>query len=201
MSSKISRWIRLNLRYLGQPPWDTGVSPPELSAYLQKAKPGYALDVGCGTGTNLLSMASYGWTVVGIDLAWLSVLKARAKLKKAGLAGRVIHGDVSGKLKPGANFDLVLDIGCYHSLNLEAREAYRQNLSRWLNFGDTYLLYAHLKTSPEDLHGVSEADFALFSDFLHGQWRKNSDECRPDGGGGRPATWALFERQIQGLRG
>jgi 2-polyprenyl-3-methyl-5-hydroxy-6-metoxy-1,4-benzoquinol methylase len=76
--NKINRWIHFNLRYLGQPPWDTGVSPPELIKYLQRAAPGKALDVGCGTGTNLLTMASFGWTVVGIDLAWISVLKARA---------------------------------------------------------------------------------------------------------------------------
>jgi SAM-dependent methyltransferase len=200
MSSKIARWLHFNLRYLGQPPWDTGVSPPELIAYLQKATPGRALDVGCGTGTNLLSMASFGWTVVGIDLAWLSVLKARAKLKKAGFAGRVIHGDVSGKLDPGAGFDLILDIGCYHSLNHEEREAYHQNLARWLGFGGTYLLYAHLTTSAGDAHGISDDDYALFSNFMLCQWRKDSDERRPDGGGGFPATWALFKRRIQGLR-
>lgn len=192
--NKISRWIHFNLRYLGQPPWDSGVSPPELIRYLQTAAPGKALDSGCGTGTNLLTMASFGWTVVGVDLAWVPVMKAHAKLKQDDVAGRVIHGDVAGKLHLGDDFDLVLDIGCYHTLELKSRDAYRQNLASWLKPGGVYLLYAHRKSSPEDLHGVSEDDFAHFSNFLQCQWRKDSDERRPDGGGGRPASWARFER-------
>lgn len=195
MVAKVSRWIRFNLRYLGQPPWDTGVSPPELIDFLEDAPPGHALDLGCGTGTNLMTMASYGWSVVGVDLAWLSVLKARAKLNKAGVTGRVIHGDVSGRLKPEGAFDLVLDVGCYHSLGLGERAAYRQNLAGWLKPGRAYLLYAHFTTSPSDPHGVSEADFTHFTDFLTIEWRADQAEHRPDGSGGRLAAWARFKQE------
>jgi SAM-dependent methyltransferase len=198
MLAKLSRWIRFNLFYLGCPPWDTGISPPELTKLLQNASPGRALDIGCGTGTNLLTMASYGWGVVGVDLAWISVLKARTKLKKAGMAGRVIHGDITGRLDPGSSFDLVLDIGCYHSLSFKAREAYRQKLTHWLNPGGVYLLYAHRRTSLMDLHGIAEEDFALFSQFLDLQWREDSAERRPDSGGGRPASWVQYTRQPRG---
>lgn len=79
MFDKIRRWIRFNLLSLGRPPWDTGVSPTELNAYLSSNEPGRALDVGCGTGTNLLTMAQKGWEVVGMDIAWLSVVRARRK--------------------------------------------------------------------------------------------------------------------------
>lgn len=195
MAAKLSRWFRFNLFYLGHPPWDTGISPPELTEFLQNASPGRALDVGCGTGTNLLKMASYGWGVVGVDLAWISVLKARAKLKKAGIAGRVIHGDITGRLDPGSCFDLALDIGCYHSLSAKAREAYRQKLTRWLNPGGVYLLYAHRQSSPTDSHGISEEDIAHFSQLLDLQWREDSAERRPDGGGGRSAMWVQYVRQ------
>ena len=194
MAHKISRWIHFNLRYLGQPPWDTGVSPPELINFLKETTPGRALDVGCGTGTNLLTIASFGWKVVGVDIAWLSVMKARAKLKKAGIAGRVITGDVAGSLHPGGPFDLVLDMGCYHSLGWGERAAYRQNLARWIRSGGTFLLYAHFQTSPTDPHGISEADFVGFSELLDLQWREDQAEQHPDGGGGRPATWARFKR-------
>jgi hypothetical protein len=116
------------------------------------------------------------------------------QLKQAGVAGRVIHGDVSGKVRPGTDFDLVLDIGCYHILNTQEREAYRRNLARWMKPGGAYLLYAHHKSAPADSHGISEDDFAQFSGCMHCQLREDSDERRPDGGGGRPASWALFER-------
>lgn len=191
---KILRWIRFNLFYLGTPPWDTGVSPPELIDFLESTPPGQALDVGCGTGTNLVSMASYGWRVVGIDIAWVSVLKARVKLKKAGLDGQVKHGDLAGRLWLESTFDLVLDIGCYHSLSSEERDAYLKKLKRWMNPNGTFLIYAHRKASPTDTHGVTDADFDIFSGFLNLQWRQDNDERRPDGGGGRPATWARFEK-------
>jgi SAM-dependent methyltransferase len=192
--NKLTRWIRFNLFYLGKPPWDTGVSPPELINFIESALPGRALDVGCGTGTNLVTMASYGWRVVGVDLAWLSVLKARKKLRQADLDGQVRHGDVTGCLRLAGAFDLVLDIGCYHSLSIGDRETYRQKLMRWLSPGATYLLYAHRQTSPTDSHGVSEVDLDLFSRFLNLQWREDSDERRPDGGGGRSATWVQFKQ-------
>jgi SAM-dependent methyltransferase len=80
MFDRIRRWIRFNLLYLGCPPWDTGVSPPELNAFLSEKEPGRALDAGCGTGTNLLTMAQNGWEVIGVDIAWLSVLRARREL-------------------------------------------------------------------------------------------------------------------------
>lgn len=192
--TKFSRWLRFNLWYLRKPPWDTGVSPPELITFLQDAPAGYALDVGCGTGTNLLTLASHGWTVVGVDIAWLSVLKARIKLKQAGVAARVLHRDITSQLELGATFDLILDIGCYHSLRATERKAYRQNLARWLNPAGTYLIYAHRQTSPASPHGVSEADFMYFSQILNLQWREDSDERRPDGEGDRPATWARFDK-------
>jgi SAM-dependent methyltransferase len=199
--NKINRRFRYNLCYFGRPPWDTGISPPELIEYLQNTTPGKALDVGCGTGTNLLTMASYGWDVVGFDLSWISVLKARIKLLKAGAKGRVLYGDASAALQPGTDFDLILDIGCYHGLSPQERGIYRRNLARWLKPGGNYLLYAHLKTASTALYGLSGADFEGFSEFLNCQWRVDSPERRPDGGGGNPASWTLFERRQNNSRG
>jgi hypothetical protein len=42
-------WVRrlnFNLLYLFNPPWDSGISPPELLDFLQDHKPGRALDLG-----------------------------------------------------------------------------------------------------------------------------------------------------------
>lgn len=192
MFEKVGRWLRFNLRYLGKPPWDTGVSPPELINYLKTADPGRALDLGCGTGTNLKTMAEYGWEVVGVDLAWLSILRARLKLRQAGVEGYFKTGEVTGDLNFDKPFDFVLDIGCYHGLSRKEKSKYRQNLQNWLKPGGTFLIYTHRRTSPDDSHGVLQEDLDAFEVFLNLQWRENSDESRPDGSGGRTATWSQF---------
>jgi len=198
MFEKIKRFFDFNLRYLGDPPWDTGVSPPELFDFLDSAEPGRALDLGCGSGTNLLTLAKHGWAVVGVDMAVIPVLKARTRLRDAGFEGRVIRGDVTKDLGLKVPFDLVLDIGCYHALTSQGREDYRQKLKTRLNPGGTYLLYAHRRTSPEDSHGIIEFDLESFATFLNQQWRKDSPEKRPDNGGGRPSTWVRFDRPKEG---
>ena len=194
MFEKVQRWLRFNLFYLGRPPWDTGISPPELITYLQSPIPGRALDVGCGTGTNLKTMAERGWDVVGVDIAWLSVLRARSKLRQAGLVGRVINGDITGEIALATPFDFVLDIGCYHSLSPTGREKYRQHLHNWLKGGGTYLIYAHRKTAPGGPHGISEEDVIAFDAFLDLRWRDDGQEKRPERGGGRPASWMQWDK-------
>lgn len=195
MFEKFQRWIRYNLIYLGRPPWDTGVSPPELRSFLDVHDPGQALDVGCGTGTNLLTMAKYGWQVVGVDIAWFSVMRAKIKLWQAGIKGYIFYGDITTHLEFEEKFDLVLDIGCYHSLLPNGRACYRQNLRKWLTTGGTYLLYAHLRTYSESSYGLIDEDVQALETFLDLCWRVDNAENRPDGGGGRPATWMEFTRK------
>lgn len=196
--SWVRRWLRFNWLYLGRPPWDTGISPPELKAFLARTKPGRALDVGCGTGTNLVTMAQSGWQVVGVDFAWVSVLKARAKLKQHGFEGRVLHGDITRNLALDGQFNLILDIGCYHGLSISGREDYRDHLREWLAPGGTLLLYAHRQESPDQSYGWTEEDLHAFQSFLDLVWQDDGDEARPDGGGGFPATWLRFDYREKG---
>lgn len=59
--------LRFIWMYLGNPPWDTNISPPELLHIIDTVSPGHALDIGCGTATNAIKLAENGWTVTGID--------------------------------------------------------------------------------------------------------------------------------------
>jgi SAM-dependent methyltransferase len=196
MWEKLKRWIRFNLLYLGHPRWDTGVSPPELISYLNNHRAGCALDLGCGTGTNLLTMAEKGWDVTGVDMAWLPVLRARKKLGENGFSARVICGNAAGNLKLSKKFDFILDIGCYHNLSERDRVAYQTNIKRWLTNKGHFLIFSHLRTALSRTHGVSKDDFATFASFLDLEWRKDSQDCPSEGHPGRPSTWACYKRVV-----
>lgn len=126
---------------LSNSPWDTGISPKELLHFLETNPPGRALDLGCGTGTNAISIAQYGWEVVGVDLSSLAIWRARRKSLKAGTDITFCRGDVTKLDHLTGPFDLVLDIGCFHAIPVERRKAYEENLRRLLKPRGAFLLY------------------------------------------------------------
>jgi SAM-dependent methyltransferase len=146
------RRLRFIWRYLrDDAPWDSGVVPPEIVAWIAAEEgnghlPGRALDLGCGTGTTSLYLAGHGWDVVGVDFAPNAIWQARRKARRAGLAGRValFGADVSRPdfLGDASPFDLLIDVGCMHSLAPQPRASYVANLARLARPGATYLLYA-----------------------------------------------------------
>jgi SAM-dependent methyltransferase len=137
------------LYYLrGRTPWDTNVTPPEVVHTIEgppALTPGRALDLGCGTGTNVIYLAQHGWEVVGVDFINEAVQKARKKAQVAGVQARFLVGDVTQLEKIedlGNGFDFVLDIGCFHSLTPDGQARYAAGLADRLRPGATYLLYA-----------------------------------------------------------
>ncbi|MGB8252933.1 MAG: class I SAM-dependent methyltransferase, partial [Anaerolineaceae bacterium] len=130
--SSFFRRLYYALSYLGSPPWDTGISPPELLAFIETHPPGRALDLGCGTGTNLETLVEHGWQVSGADFSRRAVRLARRRLKLSGKNMNVFQGDVSQELAVEGKFDLILDIGCYHDLSPADRIGYLSNIIKRL---------------------------------------------------------------------
>ena len=179
------------LSYFGKPPWDTGISPPELLDFLDNHPPGLALDLGCGTGTNAITMTRRGWKVTGIDFTPRAIWQARKKTRQARLQIDYHIGDVT-QFKPKAGpFDLILDIGCFHNLPPQAKIAYQENLSQWLSPEGTFLLYGFLKDGSEAGFGISQADLAAFSTFLTLDSRTNSTDRS------RLSTWVKYVVRAQ----
>src|SRR5206468_2578655 len=87
---------------------------------------GRALDLGCGTGTNVRYLAEHGWEATGVDAVPAAIDRATAKLGGVPKA-RVLLGDVTDleRLGLAGPFDLVLDIGCFHSIERRRRRAPR----------------------------------------------------------------------------
>jgi SAM-dependent methyltransferase len=180
------RRLNFSLWYFLRPPWDSGISPPELLDFMAQHPPGRALDLGCGTGTNTVTLAQHGWQVTGVDFAPRAISIAKRKLRRAGVQANVSVGDVT-KLKgiPGP-FDLALDLGCFHGV--PARSEYLAQLWRVLATGGYWLMYGMLKSDTRP--GLSGADIELIG--LSGLLLLS----RTDGWDkrNRPSAWFLFQR-------
>ena len=130
------RRLLYTLWYYRAPPWDTGISPPELAAFIRANPPGRALDLGCGTGTNSITLAQNGWQVIGVDFIGKAIHKARAKARQLDINVDFYVDDVTRLYKINGLFNLVLDIGCFHYLTRYAKATYAQESeaspsSRW----------------------------------------------------------------------
>src|SRR5579862_4290827 len=143
----LSRLFYWNAYRRGRPPWDTGITPPELVNSIEggQALPaGKALDLGCGTGTNSIYLAQHGWDVSAVDFTARALERASEKAARAGVMVKFYRGDVTrlGELPLRGPFDLLFDLGCFHSLPSHSRIGYAQGVERLSNPGTLLLLYA-----------------------------------------------------------
>jgi len=175
---------------IGDTPWDTGIVPPEVIALVAggKLRPGWALDLGCGSGVTSRYLAQHGFRVIGVDLALRAL--ARGHRAAAGLAAYFCLGDVAdlGFLRVRAT--LAIDIGCFHSIPLDRRPLYVASLAAHLWPGAFYLLYAFEPTTVEGTPrpGVGPDDLARFAPAFALRWTGHGLDRD------RPAAWYLWQR-------
>lgn len=139
-----SRWGFEWRYWRGQTPWDTQITPPEVMEFIAAQPAGSALDLGCGTGTNAITLARHGWRVTGVDFAPKAVQTARRKAAEAGLHITFHAADVTDLSMLTDPYDYVLDIGCLFVLGTEGRLRYARELARLTRSGSWYMLYAWL---------------------------------------------------------
>ena len=177
------------LLYLTRPPWDTGITPPELVSFIDSSSPGRALDLGCGTGTNAIYMAQHGWKVTGVDFIPRAIHIARQKAELAGV-GVDFYIDSVTRLKGiQGSFDLILDIGCFHNLQEKERRIYIHNLKRLQNNHGTFLIYTFIQDSSDQKSGISEADIEAMRGFMQLESRQDGTDR-----GIRASAWLRFRR-------
>lgn len=146
--SKLLRRIKFDISYmLGNAPWDSGISPPELYDFIASHPAGRALDIGCGTGTNVITLTNAGWKVVGFDFSPGAIRIARHKVRNANIAADIFTDDATQMKNVAGTFDLTLDLGCFHGI--EKKADYLTHLTRVLFPGGFWLLYGFFKTNTD----------------------------------------------------
>ena len=180
--------LRFELSYLtNRTPWDSGVTPPEVMDFLAETPPGRALDLGCGTGTNALTLALRGWQVTAIDFSERALRRARRKARAAKATIHFLRRDVTRLDDLTGPFDFALDIGCFHGLSRSARPRFAATLARLLAPGATYMLYAFLLPEQEwpsegEVREAFDASFEL-GKLEHGEYN------------GLPSGWFTWKRR------
>lgn len=143
------RWYQMVYRFMYRlglsMVWERAAPPAELVALVEGpgALPaGRALDLGCGIGTDTIYLATHGWDVTGVDLTPAALAVARRNAAAAGVAPRLINGDVTrlADLDVGDGYTLLVDFGCFHTLPDDRRAAYVTGVSRAAAPGATLLL-------------------------------------------------------------
>lgn len=188
----MQRKLRFYLAYLSRPVWDTGIAPPELMDFIATHPPGRALDLGCGTGTNAIILATHGWEVTGVDFARIAVLRGKRKARKLALKVRLLVGDVTHLEGISGPFDLILDIGCFTSLPPHSRQPYIRKNEQLLANNGTFLIYLFYKEFPDDDRpGATEADIHFMMEKFHLAQRMDGTER-----GIRPSAWLTFQKKL-----
>jgi len=125
------------------PGWDVGRPASELTKAVESGavKPGRALVLGCGTGTNAVYLASKGFKVVGVDVAPSALTFAEKRARKAKVKVRWLVADAVAIPDIGP-FDFIFDRGCYHHVQKYNAAGFAKTVSRLTGEGSLFLLLA-----------------------------------------------------------
>jgi cyclopropane fatty-acyl-phospholipid synthase-like methyltransferase len=157
-----------NSVYEGSPPWDIGRPQPEFVKLAEAGKlQGQVLDVGCGTGEQVMLAAKHGAEAMGVDIAELALERARAKAEERGISATFQVADVLHLDQLGRQFDVITDSGVFHVFDDEQRLVYVNSLRSALRHGGMYYMMCFSDRQPGDWgpRRVSQAELrAAFAD-------------------------------------
>ena len=180
----------------GDMPWDSGITPPEIRDILAERPPGAALDLGCGTGTVMRDLLQAGWRAEGVDFVARALELAGAKLADFPRgAWRLACADVTRldslrELRPP--YDLIIDIGCGHSINKADNAAYARGIAERLRAGGDFMLYASHPRPDSAVGWTPKQVEALFAPLLELHWEQRGDDAAI----GAPSSWYRWRKPV-----
>jgi len=168
MKNAYQDWDRVYREYpLEELPWELGRPREVLIRVIEsgKVKPGNALDICCGAGTNTVYMAQKGFNITGLDISSQAIKYARQKARKAGVKIRFIVGNALDFPFEDEEFDFVFDMGCFHHILIEDREKFIEGLCRILkrDKGQYLLVCFSNRNGPAWNHFTKEQLIQYFS--------------------------------------
>jgi SAM-dependent methyltransferase len=180
---------RFNDRYLTNDlPWD--IKRPDFNLINTVKEfdihPCKALDIGCGTGDNVLWAAKNGFASTGIDLSEKAIEMAKEKAEINKVDVEYFTRDIFRDEIPGAPYGFIFDRGCFHTFDKrKQRKDYARIVASlltenglWLtlagNFDDGRLDIGPPKRSALDVVTAVEPYFEIIS-LKQGRFDSNDE--------------------------
>ena len=150
-----------------------------------KLSGGQALEIGCGTGTNAIAIASHGFThVTATDLSPKAIEMAKAKAAAPGSMATIdfkVNDIIASAPVPSASVGFVFDRGVFHSVSNDHRPIFARRVADalasggwWLSLcgnaddktegGPPRLTAAHIATVVEPLFEIHTLSRSRFRD-------------------------------------
>lgn len=151
-----------DLMYRWWAPWDgTGVRDDLRwlldSGRVDPDRDTRAVDLGCGTGANVVHLAERGFHATGIDFPGVALGKARDRAMATGVADRCrfVQADLTDPdADLGGPYDLLVDFGALDDLRPAGRRAMAATVTRLSRPGSRFLLWC-FHARREDLPRIS----------------------------------------------
>ncbi len=124
-------------------PWAHPEPTLFLAEICRRRKPGKALDIGCGGGTDSVFLAQQGWDVTSLDFMPKALEYTQQRAQAAGVSVTAVEADITDWEAPDS-YDLVLDHGLLHNMDPVRHDAYRACVLKALApAGEFVLLHWH----------------------------------------------------------
>ena len=124
-------------------PWAHDEPTLFLAEICRRRKPGRALDIGCGAGTDSVFLAEQGWDVTSLDFIPKALEFTCKRAEQAGVSVTPVEADIT-TWTPPHSYDLVLDHGLLHNMDPVRYAKYREVVLQAVgDSGEFVLLHWH----------------------------------------------------------
>lgn len=169
---------RFESRYqTGDLPWDIKRPDKNLVEAVDKfeIKPCKTLDVGCGTGDNVIWLVQKGFEVTGADISPEAIKIAKEKINQAKVKANLVTSDFFKEEILEQPFHFIFDRGCFHTFDeKKVRKAFAKRVydeleedGLWLtlmgNYDDGRLDFGPPKRTALDIVLATEEYFEILS--------------------------------------
>lgn len=167
-------WI-YDLMYRTWAPWDSVGVRQSLRALVEggiltpDAYP-RTIDLGCGTGANVVYLAKQGFESHGVDFSEVAIRKARQRAARAGVEAQMVVGDLTADEIEGieGSYDFMIDFGTLDDLRGEARERMAATVTRLSRPGSRFFEFCFYGAA-EDLPWFSFRGTSRLSHIAPGE--------------------------------